>query len=239
MKVIALAQQKGGVSKSTLSIHIAAEAVLRGLRSVVVELDKQGTVSFWSDRRAPADPKDSRPDRTKLPPEVIKTDSATVGKLLAALSGLGVDVAVLDMPGAHNASIGPAIKIADFVLIPARPQETDLAASAETLATVQRLRKPYAYVLTFVEGRGGGRADEAREALTAEGHRVAPNIGRRQVFADAISDGRTVFEVEPKGAAAGEVKDLCKWIYEKMEDGTNAEASRTALSGEHSTETRH
>lgn len=243
MKVIAVAQQKGGVSKSTLAIHIAAEAVSRGHKAVILELDKQGTASFWSERRDPADAKDTKAEKAKRPPEVIRTDSNTASKLLAALSGLGVDVAVLDMPGAHNVGVGSAVKIADFVVIPTRPQEADIAPSAETLSVVHRLRKPYAYVLTFVEGRGGGdRAEEARDLLRTEGHKVAPQtMGRRQIYADAISEGRTVFEVEPKGKAAEEIRELCRWINEQIDGGTHAEASnnRTEVGDQRTTETRH
>lgn len=246
MTVIAVAQQKGGVGKTTLAIHIAAEAVRRGTKAVVLELDKQGTATFWSSQR---DTVGSAHDilkpveKAKLPPEVIKTESANLAQLMVALTGLGVVLFVIDMPGAHNASVIPAIKAADLVLIPTRAQETDISASAETLATVQRLRKRYAYVITFVEGKTD-RAEEAQNALEAEGHPVAPQfIGRRQVFADAVSEGKTVLEREPKGKAADEIKSLYRWIEKQLEGMTNVDQpqaiDRDESDGERSSETRH
>ncbi len=204
MKVLAIAQQKGGVGKSTLAVHLAAEAVRDGVSALVIELDKQGTASLWSSRRQ---------DR----PRVLKIESSQLAQQLKVHQDQDMQLVVLDMPGAHSASVTPAIKAADFVLIPARPHEIDIAASADTLAAVQRLDKTYAYCLTFTETTGG-RAEAAREALEEAGHAVmAGEIGRRQVFADAVASGSTAFEIEPKGKAAREIKELWKSLKSKLE----------------------
>jgi chromosome partitioning protein len=243
MHVIALAQQKGGVSKSVLAIHIAAAAVRRNKRAVVLELDKQGTASLWASERATMGSAHDlmKPvERAKLPPEVMKIEHSQLDQTLTVLAGLGVEVVTLDMPGAHNAAVGSAIKAADLVLIPTRPSEVDIRASVETLGVVQRLRKPYAYVLTFVEGKGE-RAEEAQEALEAEGHRVAPQfIWRRNVYADAVADGETVMEREPKGKAADEIKSLWRWIEKQLEGKATDEskAVKAESSSERTAETR-
>jgi chromosome partitioning protein len=177
MHVIAIAQQKGGVMKSTLAIHIAAEAQRKGRRAVILEMDTQGTVSFWSANRRAARANDllKGADPNKLPPEVIQIEATQLTETLRVLSNNGVALAVLDLPGSHDTAVNQAIKVADFVLLPARPQETDISASADPLAVVQRLRKPYAYVMTFVEGEGQ-RADKAQAALEDDGHRVCPQF---------------------------------------------------------------
>jgi len=57
MKKVAMAQRKGGVSKSTLAILLAAAATGADKQAVIVELDKQGTASLWNDKRG----KDAKP----------------------------------------------------------------------------------------------------------------------------------------------------------------------------------
>lgn len=236
MKVIALTQQKGGVSKSTLAIHLAAEAQRQNRRAVVLELDRQGTASFWSGRRPQVDGK-------KQPPEVMKIDANQLDQTLAVLNGLGVEVVMLDLPGAHNPGVNAAIKAADMVLLPSRPQETDITASAEPLAVVQRLRKRYAYVMTFAEGVGA-RAKETMAELVSEGHAVCPQfMWRRQEYADAIVQGKTVMEVTPRSAAAKkaseEIGQIWKWLSEQLEQRNERKAERDESGSQESAETRH
>ncbi len=211
MKVIAVAQQKGGVGKSTLAILLAGEAARDGLTAFILELDKQGTASLWEDRRG-----------SETPPQVVRVESRALAKCLRALREKNADLAILDLPGAHSPAITPAIKAADLVLIPARANEIDIAASAETLAAAHRLDKAYAYVLTFTEQGGAKDAKEARKALEEAGHPVAcGEIARRQVFVDAVARGKTAFEIEPKGKGAAEVAALWAWIKTQLEVKAN------------------
>ena len=221
MRVITVAQQKGGVAKTTLAIHIAAEATRKRRRAVILELDRQGTAYRWSELRPyTADSTDllKGVDRAKVPPEVVHADAVRLEAALAALADAGVDLTVIDLPGTHSPAITPAIRAADFVLIPSRPNETDLVASRETLASVQRLRKPYAYVLTFIPPPGG-RETQAREALEEQGHTVAPGgLSLLNDFADAIAAGQTVQERSPKGKASEQVRTLWKWLEKKLDE---------------------
>ena len=52
MLTIAVLNQKGGVGKSTLSTNLAAAAHLKGKRSLVVDLDAQGSAFDWYAARA-------------------------------------------------------------------------------------------------------------------------------------------------------------------------------------------
>jgi chromosome partitioning protein len=157
-------------------------------------------------------------DRAKVPPEVVHVDAARLDTALAALAEAGMELVVIDLPGTHSPAITPAIRVANLVLIPARPNEIDIAASGETLATVKRLGKPYAYVLTFLPATGG-REEEAREALEEEGHTVAPG-GLSQLFdySDAITAGQTAQELKPNGKAAEQVRALWKWVEKKLHE---------------------
>lgn len=46
MKILAVANQKGGVGKSTLTVHLAYAAREAGLRVLLVDMDKQGSLSL-------------------------------------------------------------------------------------------------------------------------------------------------------------------------------------------------
>jgi chromosome partitioning protein len=56
MRVLAVANQKGGVGKSTLTAHLAYAAVEAGLRVLLVDFDKQGSLSLSFPAEAGAAP---------------------------------------------------------------------------------------------------------------------------------------------------------------------------------------
>lgn len=221
MHVILAAQQKGGVMKTTLDIHLAAEAIRKGKRAVIIEMDRQGTASQWAKDRAEAtDPGDllNPVDRAKKPPEVIRAEATDLPQLLAKLDQAGYDVAFIDVPGTHSPAVNQAIRVADFVLIPARPAETDITASGETLAAIHRLSRPYAYILTFTGPKQ--RTEDAREALEDAGHPVVPgSIAHRVIYQDAIANGKTVQEMEPNSQAASEIKAVWRWLEKQLNAG--------------------
>ena len=51
MMTLALVCQKGGAGKSTLAVHLAAEAATQGKRVLLLDLDPQASASRWADRR--------------------------------------------------------------------------------------------------------------------------------------------------------------------------------------------
>ena len=56
MRILAVANQKGGVGKSTLTVHLAYAAVEAGLRVLLVDFDKQGSLSLSFAPMAGAEP---------------------------------------------------------------------------------------------------------------------------------------------------------------------------------------
>lgn len=223
MKIITLAQQKGGVGKTTLAIHLAAEAIRKGARAVVIERDQQGTASQWAEARANAAEGDllGPVDDTRKPPEVISSAGHSeheFDRILADLAGR-YDYAFIDVPGANFVGVNNAMRRADLTLIPTRPTTADIVASMETLKAVHRLNRPYAYVLVLSVSRS--RTERVREEFEDAGHAIAPNgIAHRLVFQDAIGHGMTVQELEPHGQAATEIRQLWRWLREQLRNET-------------------
>ena len=50
--IVALLNQKGGVGKTTLALHLAGEWALHGRRVTLVDADPQGSALDWSQQRA-------------------------------------------------------------------------------------------------------------------------------------------------------------------------------------------
>ena len=186
-KVIALAQQKGGVGKSTLVIHMGCEIARRGHRVAIVDLDPQGTVTKWQSRRS-------------TPWPIV--EPTTIAKLSETLAGLqGNDFIILDLPGRRGPDVTAGLRAADLILVPARPLDIDIEASGETIATAQRLRKRYAFVMTAAPF-GGRRATDFIGMIRQRGLPViSAIIQERFAYPDAINAGLGVNEYAPKGAA--------------------------------------
>ncbi|MGE4182921.1 MAG: ParA family protein [Limisphaerales bacterium] len=68
---VALANSKGGVGKSTVSVHLAAWTHEQGLRTGLVDADVQGASSLWLHEAVPEIPLPSSracaPDPPRMP----------------------------------------------------------------------------------------------------------------------------------------------------------------------------
>ncbi len=52
MRVIGVIGRKGGVGKTTVAVHLAAEYAARKRKVVVVDADIQGSATYWADPAA-------------------------------------------------------------------------------------------------------------------------------------------------------------------------------------------
>ena len=52
MKTVLVASSKGGVGKTTIATHLAAQSALSGQHTILVDADPQGSSTRWAERRA-------------------------------------------------------------------------------------------------------------------------------------------------------------------------------------------
>lgn len=89
-RVVALANQKGGVGKTTMAVSLAACALEDGLRVGLLDLDPQGTLSRWL-----APPyEEGRPTAYDL---IVRRDVSLGEVLVAAPSGLLLVPSTIDL----------------------------------------------------------------------------------------------------------------------------------------------
>jgi chromosome partitioning protein len=204
MYTIVAASQKGGSGKTTLSGHLAVEAVRQGAGEIaLIDTDPQGSLAhWWNARQAPA-------------PHFVKAGLPDLENALAGLERMGVRIAVIDTPPAITQSISRVVAHADLVLVPTRPSPHDLRAVGATVDIAERHGKPLIFVINAATARARITGESA-VALSQHGTVAPVTIHHRVDFAASMIDGRTVGEVAPNSQSAKEISELWLYIQEKL-----------------------
>jgi chromosome partitioning protein len=216
MRTIAFAASKGGTGKTSLACSLAVAAMESGERPFLIDLDPQGSLIAWGNRR------------TAETPPVDRIDPARLAAAVSGLAGAGYTLAVIDSAGIDTAASSAAMTVADLTMIPARPSTLDLEGARPTIAALTRLDRPYAFVLNACPPGRSARLEDAGRALGLLGVLALPPVVQRADHVDAIGLGLGVTEHGPEGKAADEVRALWHWIKRRMEGGANGEAAAVA-----------
>ena len=208
--IVALLNQKGGVGKTTLALHLAGQWARLGHRTLLVDADPQGSALDWSQVRA----QEGLPRLfgvVGLPRDTLHREARELAR--------DVDIVVIDGPPRVAGLLRSALLAADLAVIPVQPSPFDGWASAEMLALLgeARLFRPQLDA-RFVLNRCTPRTVIARETGAAlDAHDpplLATRIGQRVVFAGAARTGQLAFEATPEGPAAIEIAALAAEIEE-------------------------
>ena len=203
MTVISFLNQKGGVGKTTLALHVAA-ALARSSRVLVVDADPQGSALDWANARSK--------DPVAFP--VIGLPKNTLHKQIPSI-GQDYKWVIIDGPPRVNAIAKAAIAASDLVVIPVLPSPFDVWAAEEILSLLAecavvnpQLQARFALNRLFP---GTTLAREVSDALTALPGKVpvfATAIKNRTEYAKALRAGSTALETQRNGPAAQDVLAL-------------------------------
>jgi chromosome partitioning protein len=195
MRAISLANQKGGVGKSTLC---ASLAVVAG-DALILDVDPQATVSQWFQ---------ARPETLALP-ECARANPSEVPRIVKASTRTWL---FIDTPGDLTAR--QAIDASDLCIIPVRPSIHDLRAASATVKLLGTRRG--VFVLNAAPAARWLAENpiviEARDALRAFSLPVCPVVIRqRAAYVHTAVAGLGVSEWTDSKAAA-EIKELWLWL---------------------------
>jgi len=132
MKTILVASSKGGVGKTTIATHLAAQAALAGQRTVLVDADPQGSSTRWAQRRAGLDS------------AVLPVDGSGGTGWRKQVPG-DTQLTIIDAAaGAMAGDLGPFLERADVLVVPVLPSTLDIEATVrflDSLAKHPRVRR--------------------------------------------------------------------------------------------------
>ncbi|MFW0776953.1 MAG: ParA family partition ATPase [Rickettsiales bacterium] len=206
-KIITIAQQKGGAGKTTLAAHIAIALSQRGNRVAAIDIDPQGSLSYWHNIREE------------------RFGEGYTGITFNALSGWRVgsevarlkksqDYVIIDSPPHTETEARAAIRSADLIVIPIQPSPTDLWATKATLELAKTERTAVRVVLNRVNPNS-----KLANVIADELPELAENtIGNRVLFASSLMEGRTATEIAPTSPASREIKKLVKELLLLVQD---------------------
>jgi chromosome partitioning protein len=157
VNIIAVANGKGGVGKSTTAVNLAGILGER-MRILVVDSDPQGSATWWMERSEGSGAADI----------VQETDPRMLGRVREIG---GYDMVLVDTrPALRAEALGAVMGTADYVVLPSPPAPMDVVALIETVhQEVRPAGVRHRVLLTRVDARSRGEAEEARGALAGAG----------------------------------------------------------------------
>ena len=128
--VIAVAQRKGGVGKTTLSVCVAAELQSRGAEVALIDADPQRSACQWAEL-----------GDLRFPVHEIPLTNYSVADWIRAINGISVNFGYVVIDIAPNdRALGASIAAASLVLVPCTPSGLDVEATVRTLEIIDAVR---------------------------------------------------------------------------------------------------
>lgn len=232
--VIAVANQKGGCGKTTISMNVAGCMGRAGYKVLLIDADPQQSAINWRNNR-------EEPD---LPFEVALYPFPNLHiEVNQRFLKKPYDVIIIDCPpGASNPGdrksdiTRSALLCSHLVLMPVRPTPIDYQASRTLTPLLQdvsfgRAGKPL-NVYVVINGKppaktrlGMEAQESARQVFAAGGigfHVMKTEICSRQTFAEAPLYGQSVVDFDPNSKAAQEIQSLTKEVMECLSQNVAA-----------------
>jgi chromosome partitioning protein len=193
---IAVANQKGGTGKTTLTVNLAAGFQQRG-KTVLLDADPQGSAGHWA-RVGSAD--------SGLPP-IERIDGRAVRACITQATGANRYVLIDCPPHPQSDVLGQVMGAVDLVLIPVQPSPLDLWASVDMTAAVleARIGNPdlRAFMVLNQLDERNALSRSMHEALDAfEVPALTNGLARRAAFRNAALEGSSVYRLGKRGARA-------------------------------------
>lgn len=212
-KIITVFNQKGGAGKSTITMQLAGASERRGYKTLVIDMDPQGTSSRWAV---------AGPEGSKFPATVISL-AAMEGKMHREVKNHieGFEVILIDCPPAvQSAAPSSALLVSDLALIPVIPSPADMWAAVAAKKLVENAQVTNdTLIARVVPSAVQNSTSLARELIGVmseddEFPVTKTRIRSLAAFRDCQLLGTTVHEVPRATAAIDDVESLTSEVFD-------------------------
>ena len=211
MTIIAVANTKGGVGKSTAAVHLAAWLAEQGHSVLLADCDTQHSSSEWISEACP----NVRTVLLEKPNDILNELPALAQE---------VDYVVADGPGSQTETSRALLLRADLAIVPCKASLLEtraLAKATEVLRQAQDIRGglPRAMIVLSMVGKRYRLTKDMIDAASAlELPMATTPLVLRQIYADAPGQGMVVWQMGSRASDASiEAKRLFSEILPEAE----------------------
>ena len=202
--VVGVFSRKGGTGKTTLTVHLAVAAMLKGLKTVIIDLDTQASAAKWHDLRAENDL------------TVVSAHATRLKQVLHTAEQHGAEFVVIDTSAKTGDDAEAAAEVADLALIPCRPDLFDLQAISLTVKVANNAHLPAHIVFNCADPRSI-MFNNAKQSIEIYDAKCVPClIGDYVAFKYPLVDGRTAQEYYPNSKPTSQINTLFKYLMKEL-----------------------
>jgi len=213
-QVISLVNQKGGVSKSTTSVHLAYWLIKKKKRkTLLIDADAQKSSSLWVEGM----------EDVEIPCEVIGSPD----DLLERVPELAADYEylIVDGPASLSEATRAILFRSDLAFIPVQPTGVDLRSASDAMRLVKQAQSvrgglPKAIMFLSRAVKGTKLKDEAISLLSKNPGAMLLDtvVHQKQAIADTSGQSATVWDISGRSASesASEYETLFKELFKQL-----------------------
>lgn len=203
-KKISILNPKGGCGKTTISSNLASNLSIEGEKTLLIDTDPQGTLRDWKSM-----------DLENKQPQIIVIDRPNLQKDLNTITQ-SFSYIVIDGAAKLQDMVAFAVKNSDVVLIPIQPSAADIWACEPLIQLIKARQEvtnglPKAAFVISRQIRNSNLAKDIDETLKQFSLPIfSSRTTQRVIYGEALSSGKSVFDIESSGEAAEEIRNLTK-----------------------------